>query len=240
MHEMRPYNTTSVNVRDLRFCWPGSSAPTLDVTSLVIGRGEKVFIRGRSGSGKSTLLSVIAGIIAPAPGTVQVLGQDLGGMSPPARDRFRADHIGFIFQQFNLLPYLNMEENVTLASRFSPRRRAQSRGDIPAEARRCLSALGLDPQSQGNRSVRQLSVGQQQRVAVARALLGSPELVIADEPTSALDADARDAFIDMLFRECDRSGATLLFVSHDPALARRFDRSLTLTQGRLEDAELVE
>jgi putative ABC transport system ATP-binding protein len=204
------------------------------VDSLEIGHGESVFIQGESGSGKTTLLSIIAGILSPSSGSVRVLGRELGGMPPAMRDQFRADHIGFIFQQFNLLPYLGMKDNVALVTRFSRRRRANSRKESEQEIRRCLAALGLDDHDIGTRSVRDLSVGQQQRVAIARALLGSPELVIADEPTSALDAKSRDTFLSVLFRECERSGATLLFVSHDPSLSGRFDHCLELDSGRLK------
>nr|WP_290492130.1 ATP-binding cassette domain-containing protein [Hyphomonas sp. UBA4510] len=161
-------------------------------------------------------------------GEVIVLGQDLATLEPAARDRLRADHLGVIFQMFNLVPYLSVIGNVTLPLRFSPKRRAAINGNEDDEARRLLSRLGLTDETLLTRRVSDLSVGQQQRVAAARALIGGPEIVIADEPTSALDADARDQFIDLLSEEARRTGAALLFVSHDAGLATHFDRAVDL------------
>ena len=218
----------AIAMRGVRFAWPGAPSPVLDIEALTVAAGERLFLRGPSGSGKSTLLGLIGGVLAPAAGELSVLGRELGGLSPAARDRFRADHIGLVFQQFNLLPYLSVIDNVLLATRFS-RRRATAVGADPAgAARACLAELGLDDERLLAAAATDLSVGQQQRVAVARALLGGPELLIADEPTSALDADTRAAFMDLLFREVGRTGATLVFVSHDQQLATGFDRVLEL------------
>jgi putative ABC transport system ATP-binding protein len=220
-----------VAIENLRFAWPGQS-PLLDIEQLRIGAGEHVFLEGPSGTGKSTLLGLLGGVLVPQHGKLEVLGHDLASMPASSRDRFRADHVGFIFQQFNLVPYLGLIENVTLGCRFSTRRRARlgNTDAVAGEARRLLSALGLDPDALGSRPVTELSVGQQQRVAAARALIGAPELVIADEPTSALDARTRATFVELLFAECARAGSALVFVSHDPALAVLFPRSLALTQ----------
>jgi putative ABC transport system ATP-binding protein len=218
----------AVDIADLRFAWtPGR--PVLDLPRLVIARGERVFLRGPSGSGKSTLLGIVGGVLAPQSGTVRVLGEDLGRLSASRRDALRADSIGFVFQMFNLLPYLSVVDNVTLPARFSRRRRERVGADLVGAARRLLGALGLGPGLLA-RPVAELSIGQQQRVAAARALLGSPGLVIADEPTSALDADAREAFLALLMQECASAGTTLLFVSHDTALGRLFDRQLSLPE----------
>lgn len=194
--------------------------------------GERLFVQGASGSGKSTLLSLLAGVVVPQQGSVNVLGEPLHALAPPRRDRFRADHLGYIFQQFNLVPYLTVLENVTLPCRFSRLRRARVKHP-DEEARRLLEHLGLSSDELIERPVTALSVGQQQRVAAARALMGSPQLIIADEPTSALDADNRESFIQLLFKECAREGSTLLFVSHDRTLAPLFDRTVTLKQGQL-------
>ncbi len=221
--------TPVIDLRGLRFSWDRGATPVLAIESLRIDAGERVFLHGASGSGKSTLLALLAGVVVAQGGQVRVLGTDLADLGPATRDRFRADHTGIIFQMFNLVPYLSVLENVLLPCDFSPRRRAraEARGGSPrAEALRLLASLDLDGPRFLARQPAQLSVGQQQRVAAARALIGAPELVIADEPTSALDADRRDAFLDLLFRECARESTTLLFVSHDAALAARFDRRI--------------
>ncbi len=214
----------------LRFAWPRQPV-LLDIEALRLDAGERLFLEGPSGTGKSTLLGLLGGVLVPQSGRLQILGEDLAQLRPARRDRFRADHVGFIFQQFNLVPYLGLVENVTLGCRFSPRRRGRL-GDgaaIAAEAERLLRALGLDLVELRGRPVTELSVGQQQRVAAARALIGAPVLVIADEPTSALDARPRGAFIELLFAEVARAGSALVFVSHDPALAALFPRSLALS-----------
>jgi putative ABC transport system ATP-binding protein len=162
---------------------------------------------------------------------VRVLGRDLGRLPGPARDRFRADHVGFIFQMFNLIPYLSVVENVRLPCGFSPerlRKAAAGSGGVDGEARRLLAQLGLADEGLLRRPVTALSMGQQQRVAAARALIGAPEIVIADEPTSALDAALRADFLELLFAECARAGATLVFVSHDASLEGAFDRTLSI------------
>lgn len=216
-----------VSISNLSFAWtPGNEV--LDISDFQLKAGERLFLRGASGSGKSTLLGIIAGVLEAGSGEVIVLGQDMATLEPAARDRLRADHLGVIFQMFNLVPYLSVIGNVTLPLRFSPKRRAAINGNEDDEARRLLSRLGLTDETLLARRVSDLSVGQQQRVAAARALIGGPEIVIADEPTSALDADARDQFIDLLSEEARRTGAALLFVSHDAGLATHFDRAVDL------------
>lgn len=209
------------------FAWPGADAPCLDIGQLDIAAGERVFLHGPSGSGKSTLLSLIGGVVSPQAGRVRVLGQDLAALSAPARDRFRAAHIGFVFQLFNLLPYLSALDNIVLPCRFSRERATRVDGMPGDEARRLAARLDLD-EALLRRPAAQLSVGQQQRVAAARALIGRPGLIVADEPTSALDADRQQAFVDLLRSECEASGASLLFVSHDPRLAQHFTRRIDL------------
>ena len=215
----------------LCYRWPGAAADCLVIDALTIGTGERVFLRGPSGSGKTTLLSLVGGVALPQTGAVEVAGQALGALSAGARDRFRADHVGFVFQLFNLLPWLSARDNILLACRFSPQRRARiaAAGGTPAaEVARLASRLDLAPALLA-RPAAQLSVGQQQRVAAARALIGRPGLVVADEPTSALDADRQQAFIDLLLEECAATGSALLFVSHDQRLAAHFDRVLDLS-----------
>jgi putative ABC transport system ATP-binding protein len=186
-----------------------------------------VFVRGPSGSGKSTLLALLGGVLVPASGSLAVLGTALDRLGGAERDRFRADHVGFVFQLFNLIPYLSVIDNVLLACRFSPRRAERAGSRIGDEAVRLLERLGIAGRLLATRAS-DLSVGQQQRVAAARALLGRPELVVADEPTSALDAEAQQAFIRLLREECEAAGSTLIFVSHDYRLACAFHREVDL------------
>ncbi len=221
----------AVALAGLRYRWRPDGPLVLDLAELRIERRERLFIEGPSGSGKSTLLSLLAGVITSPEGRVAVLGQRLDQLDGAARDRFRADHIGLIFQMFNLLPYLSVIENVTLPCRFSARRRAKALQDAPTleqEAQRLLAHLELADPRLLARPVTELSVGQQQRVAAARALIGGPQLLIADEPTSSLDANRREAFIRLLFQECARHDSTLVFVSHDAALEPLFDRTVRL------------
>ncbi len=222
----------AIDMRELSFTWPGQSQPALLLERLSIAPGEHIFISGPSGSGKSTLLATIGGIILPQAGQVEVLGQPLQTLSAARRDRFRVDHIGYIFQQFNLLPYLSILDNVLLPCQFSPYRKERARqqgGDLKQVAQSLLAALDLAP-ALWRRPVTQLSIGQQQRVAAARSLIGRPEIIVADEPTSALDSDRQQAFLDLLQRECAQSGAALVFVSHDQRLAERFTRRIALEQ----------
>lgn len=231
-----------VAVDSLLFRWPRATEACVRIERFQLDAGERVFMFGPSGSGKSTLLGLLGGVLAPAQGTIRVLGAELTVMDARGRDQFRADHVGFIFQQFNLVPYLPVLDNVLLPCRFSDRRSARAadaRGLVAPAARRLLAEIGLGPELLA-RPVTELSIGQQQRVAAARALIGSPELIVADEPTSSLDADTQQAFLDLLLRECGRSGATLLFVSHDRRLAGRFDRQVNLPDiNRLQCSEVV-
>ncbi|MCB1924060.1 MAG: ABC transporter ATP-binding protein [Gammaproteobacteria bacterium] len=221
-----------VCLSDIRFQWQPRGPEVLAFGCLHIGRGERVFVEGPSGSGKSTLLSVLAGVVVPQSGSVDILDTPLHALRAAHRDRFRADHIGYVFQQFNLLPYLSVTENVILPCRFSSRRRARAlaqSSSLESEAVRLLGHLDMTGELL-QRPVVELSVGQQQRVAAARALMGAPELLIADEPTSSLDADRRSAFVRLLFDECGRSGATLVFVSHDASLEPLFERTVRLAE----------
>lgn len=221
---------TCIELKQLEFQWPGATQPLLRIPELQISRGERVLLRGASGSGKSTLLSLIAGIHKAKAQQVFVLDNDLGEMSQRQRDKLRANEIGYIFQQFNLLPYLSAYQNVLLAQQFSPARRKrlnQQHSSHKQQAQNLLLQLGLT-ECDTERPAHQLSVGQQQRVAAARALFGSPALIIADEPTSALDADHRDNFIQILFEACRANNTTLLFVTHDASLAPHFDRAIEL------------
>lgn len=220
----------AIDVSGLCFSWDRHD-PLLEIDHFQIKQGERIFIEGPSGSGKSTLLSLIAGVVTPQKGNITINDELISALSGADRDRFRADHIGFIYQMFNLIPYLSVIENVTLPCRFSLRRREKATArssSFEAEAMRLLKSLGLDGASVINKPANELSVGQQQRVAAARALIGAPEIIIADEPTSSLDTDYRKAFIRLLFQECDPKETTLIFVSHDTTLANLFDQTIRL------------
>ena len=221
----------AIDLDQLVFRWPGQSTPCLDIPRFTVAAGEHVFLHGPSGSGKSTLLSVLGGVAVPQKGRVMVLGQDMARISGRARDRLRATHIGFLFQQFNLLPWLSAIENVLLPCTFSPERKARAAdlSDLRDEAARLLTQLDLTP-ALWHKPATELSMGQQQRVAAARALIGRPEILIADEPTSALDAARQQLFVDLLLRECSAVNASLIFVSHDERLAAHFARRLALTE----------
>ena len=218
-----------IRLEDVRYRWRGAAAPCLTIASFTVAPGEQVFLHGPSGSGKSTLLSLLGGVLVPQQGSVQVHGHDLARTPAARRDQLRGDHVGMLFQQFNLVPYLSVLENVLLPCRFSARRRARASEGTSAEAtaERLLQGLGLDA-SLWQQEAARLSVGQQQRVAAARALIGRPEIIIADEPTSALDAARQEEFISLMLRECAAAQATLLFVSHDMRLASLFGRVVAL------------
>jgi len=217
-------------INKLFFSW--NNQRVLDIESFTVEKSQHLFIEGPSGSGKSTLLNLIAGVLSPNKGTITILDKELSTLSDTEKDSFRADHIGFIFQQFNLIPYLSVIENVTLPCRFSDKRKTkaiQRSSTLEKEALRLLEALGLNDLELLSRSVNTLSVGQQQRVAAARAMVGSPEIIIADEPTSALDSNHRQSFIQTLFNECHKEDITLIFVSHDTSLKYLFNSSIDLS-----------
>lgn len=219
-----------LDIQDLRFGWPASANHCLDIPKLQVLAGEAVFLHGPSGCGKSTLLSLMAGMLLPQAGDVSLMGERWRDVPTGKRDLFRADRMGYIFQQFNLLPYLSVLDNVMAPCRFSAERRRAAvlqSGSVQADAKRWLADMELGD-ALWNRSARELSVGQQQRVAGARALIGKPALVIADEPTSALDEAMREGFMDVLMTACHHARSALVFVSHDTRLASRFARHVAL------------
>ena len=216
-----------IDIRDLRYVWPGDGVDVLDIGHLEVADGERLFLHGPSGSGKSTLLGLMAGVLVARSGQVCCAGVDWQTLSGGARDARRADLVGVIFQQFNLLPYLSVLDNVLLPARLSAARAQRCEGGPVPAAQALLRRMDL-PAALWPRRADALSVGQQQRVAAARALLGRPPLVIADEPTSALDAPLREAFVELLLEQVRAGGSTLVFVSHDERLAGRFDERLSL------------
>lgn len=218
----------ALEIDGLRYSWPGQHV-LLSMETLTIAQGSKVLVQGPSGSGKTTFLSLVTGVLTPSAGSVCVLGHDLKMLTPSQRDALRRDTMGVIFQMFNLLPFLTVLENVLLPLQLSQKRRQSlAQGSTPTqEAHRLLDALGLSSAVMA-RSTHQLSIGQQQRVAAARALIGNPSLIIADEPTSALDEGNQNEFLTLLIEQVHQTNATLIMVSHDSRIAERFDQVMTL------------
>lgn len=215
---MRSY---AIHINDLTFCYPQQETQTLNIQDWRVKHGEHFFLYGPSGSGKSTLLNILTGILVPQRGTVTLFGQSMSELSISQRDRFRAKHVGVIFQQFNLIPYLSVSDNLRAAHFFAD-------GEATSFLHRqemLLGRLGLTG-SILKRKAGELSVGQQQRVAIGRALINSPKLIIADEPTSALDNHARDNFMHLLLETI--GDATLLFVSHDRSLQPHFSSVMNI------------
>ena len=216
---------SAIKISNLQYVWPESNTPIIDIPALDIELRGSVFLQGASGSGKSTLLSLLAGTLKASSGTLQILGTDLTSLSSRRRDRFRAEHIGIVFQQFNLIPFLTVEGNLKLASRFVN----QSVSGTEVRAKQLLESLRLDSAILERRADR-LSVGQQQRVAIARAFINQPEILLADEPTSALDTEARDLFMQLLMSVREATGCTLIFASHDSSLASFFETKIVLKE----------
>ncbi|MEM8659757.1 MAG: ABC transporter ATP-binding protein [Pseudomonadota bacterium] len=217
----------AIELKQVRFAHGQSpETPVLQIAHWVVAAGERVFVHGPSGVGKSTLLNLISGLLSAREGEVSVLGDRLDIMSSRQRDRFRANHIGYVFQRFNLIPYLNAIENIELASSFSARKSEQR---DPPSPQSLLESLNLEA-SNWHKPTAALSMGQQQRVAIARALINQPELLIADEPTSSLDQDNRDSFLALLMPLVQEQKMTLLFASHDMTLAKHFSKIQAFTE----------
>lgn len=214
-----------IEVKDLKFTYSPKQPDILNIPYFSMKKGEKVFLYGPSGCGKTTFLESIAGVISPQSGRLKISGNELVGIAPGKRDKLRADHIGYIFQNFNLIPYLSVFENIVLPLQFSESKRKKV-PNVFESATQIAQALGIGDLLK--KRTTELSVGQQQRVAAARAVLGEPDLILADEPTSALDYDYREKFISLLFEACKIRKVSVLFVSHDKTLLPLFDRSVAL------------
>lgn len=200
----------------------GNVLPVLDIPVFSVDACEQMVIVGRSGCGKSTLLHVIAGISRVNKGSVVVDGIDIAGLSESVRDRFRADTIGYVFQTFNLLPAFTALENVTLGMTF-----ARGRYD-PAWARQLLDRVGLSHRLSHKPTA--MSVGEQQRVAVARALANRPKLLLADEPTANVDPGNQQQIVDLIRSTCKEENVSLIIVTHTPEVTEQFDRVVRLEE----------
>ena len=211
-----------IEINSCRFRYDTLEKDVVNIESLFIKEGEHVFFKGKSGSGKSTFLNLLSGVLRADSGEIKIFSQDITKLSESQIDKFRADNYGIIFQEFNLLPYLSVRENISLACEFSQQKK-ENILDIDIEIEKLCQALEI-PTVFLEKKAMNLSVGEQQRVAVARALLGDSKLIIADEPTSALDSDSKDRFMQLLFERVKSQNSTLLFVSHDNSLSSYFDR----------------
>ena len=221
--------SVAINIHNLKHSYQGRGL-VLNIPEFQLNGAETVFLYGPSGSGKTTLLSLLTGILGIQTGQIELFGQPLEQLGARARDVLRASHIGYIFQVFNLLPFLSVQENILLPLRISAQRRKRLGGSaVPAdEAARLASALSIGHLLHAKAG--ELSIGQQQRVAAARALIGAPKLIIADEPTSALDSEMRESFLNVLFEQARHQRSAVLFVSHDRSLGPLFDRTVALSE----------
>ena len=217
-----------VKIESLRFQWSKNNNFKIFVPKLEVGRGKKVLFLGESGSGKTTLLSLICGFLEPLSGSISINDKIISNLTSTNKDAYRSDNIGIIFQQFNLLPYANVIDNIILPLYFSKQRSKKVENKINAAMTLC-DQLRL-PESILNQKASNLSVGQQQRVAVARALIGSPSIIVADEPTSSLDTEAQELFLDLMFDQISKNSSTLLMVSHDKSLTNYFDQVIDINE----------
>lgn len=210
-----------VEIENLIFGYAGGGF-RLSIPSLSLGAGERLAIVGPSGSGKTTLLNLIAGILTPDAGRIDVAGTQVTALSEAQRRRFRAGHIGFVFQDFALLDYLPARQNILYPYRISPGLRLDA--DVRARADALATACGIGDKL--DRHPTALSQGEQQRVAICRALVTRPKLVLSDEATGNLDPESKVRILDLLFARAEEAGAPVLAVTHDHDLLPRFDRVL--------------
>ncbi len=217
---------SSLEFKKLKFSYNSRNnekKPILEIDSFQVMKGEKVFLYGPSGCGKSTLLNLVAGVLKPTEGSIRVLGHDFDLLSSSKKDQIRGEKIGYIFQSFNLIPYLSVRENILLPL-WMNKKEDSSKDNLGG----ILKSLNIEELQDSE--VINLSIGQQQRVAAARALVGDPQLVIADEPTSSLDKNNTLEFMNLLLKKWEEKKFTLLFVSHDETLADFFEKKISLEE----------
>jgi len=219
-----PNHGNAIALNDVKYHYSDSNSSGLHIPTWKVHYGDRVFLHGHSGSGKTTLLNLLAGVLTPQSGELSLLGKPFSALPARQRDKFRAQHIGVVFQQFNLIPYLSVLKNIELATYFAK----AGKTNVADAAEALLIGLNL-PATILHQPANSLSVGQQQRVAIARALINKPEILLVDEPTSALDAAARDAFMTMLIDMCKQQNTTLIFVSHDMYLKKFFETSVEMS-----------
>ena len=213
----------AIDIKDLVFRFGADMAPVLTIPAWSVEPNQRVCLQGNSGSGKSTLLGLLAGLRTPTAGAVSILDTQISTLSGRKRDAFRAKNIGVVFQQFNLIPFLSGLDNVLLAAEFGSR----SSKALKTRALELLERVNLES-SLYSRKAENLSIGQQQRVAIVRALINSPALLLVDEPTSALDDANKDSFLTLLNEVLDDTNCAMVFVSHDPSIGKMFKHRVAL------------
>jgi putative ABC transport system ATP-binding protein len=218
----------SLDIENLTVAFPGLSSPALAIGRLSIDAGSRVAITGASGSGKSTFVNIVAGLERTRQGRIRWNGEDIASFSESRRDRFRAANIGLVMQEFHLFPGLSALENVLLPARLA----GAATVDVIERGHALLGTVGL---SRPGQKIETMSRGEMQRVAIGRALLRKPGVIIADEPTASLDAESGEAVGDLLLDLAIAEGSTLIVVSHDQRLACRLDRRITFGSGLISE-----
>jgi putative ABC transport system ATP-binding protein len=216
-----------ISVENVKYSLGNNIKFRLNIKKFVLKKSDSVLIYGESGVGKSTFLNLLSGTLNPQEGAIQILGTNIVKTSSSIKDRIRGDHFGIVFQTFNLLPYITVKNNILLGKAYSTRKQSISNSD---EVQILMDKLSLNYNELIDRKAYELSIGQQQRVAVARALIGKPEIIIADEPTSALDKDNQNEFINLLFQSLDENEQGLIMVSHDKKLSNKFKIVKNITE----------
>tara|TARA_B110000967_G_C18775166_1_gene505199 strand:+ start:362 stop:1048 length:687 start_codon:yes stop_codon:yes gene_type:complete len=216
-----------ISVENLQYSLGNKNKFSLKIKEFILKKSDSFLIYGDSGSGKSTFLNLLSGTLNPQEGVVKILGKNISESSSGIKDKVRGDHFGIVFQTFNLLPYITVKNNILLGKAYSNRKQLASNDD---EVKILMDKLSLNYKELIDRKAYELSIGQQQRVAVARALIGKPEIIIADEPTSALDKDNHNEFINLLFQSLDENEQGLIMVSHDKKLSNKFKIVKNITE----------
>ena len=216
-----------ISVENLNYSLGNNTRFSLKINKFILQKSDSFLIYGDSGAGKSTFLNLLSGTLRPQEGAINILGTNIVDSSSAVKDKIRGDHFGIVFQTFNLLPYITVKNNILLGKAYSNRKQLLSSND---EVKILMDKLSLNYKDLVDRKAYELSIGQQQRVAVARALIGKPEIIIADEPTSALDQDNQKEFINLLFKSLDENEQGLIMVSHDKKLSNKFKIVKNITE----------
>ena len=215
-----------ISIKNLKYKIGQNINFSLNIKNFKLNKSDSILIYGESGLGKSTFLNLLSGTISPQNGTIDILGTNISNTSSSIKDKIRGDHFGIVFQTFNLLPYISVKNNILLGKAYSSIKQSKSNND---EIKELMDKLSLNYEDLINRKAYELSIGQQQRVAVARALIGKPEIILADEPTSALDKSNQKEFINLLFKSIDENEQGLIMVSHEHKLSNKFKKVKNIT-----------